>query len=78
MSSLFYANPCKLDVDLLVGQVAWSNVDPIAAVSASTVEDDRDTNNQVLFINNEVPYAASFLSSMPCRTKAFCLFYKSL
>jgi hypothetical protein len=54
MSSSFYANPCKLDADTIVTQLAWSNIDPIAAVACNTVDDrDRETH-QILFINNEV------------------------
>lgn len=54
MSSLFYANPCKLDPDTIVTQLAWSNVDPIAAVACNTVDDrDRETH-QIQFMNNEV------------------------
>ena len=54
MSSLFYANPCKLDSDTIVTLLAWSNIDPIAAVACNTVDDrDRETH-QILFMNNEV------------------------
>jgi hypothetical protein len=54
MSSSFYANPCKLDADTIVTQLAWSNIDPIAAIACNTVDDrDRETH-QILFINNEV------------------------
>lgn len=54
MSSLFHANPCKLDPDTIVTQLVWSNVDPIAAVACNTVDDrDRETH-QILFMNNEV------------------------
>jgi hypothetical protein len=64
MSSLFYANPCKLDPDTIVTQLVWSNVDPIAAVACNTVDDhDRETH-QILFINNEVINSAADTSAV--------------
>ena len=56
MSSLFYANPCKLDPDTIVTQLVWSNIDPIAAIACNTVDErDRETH-QILFMNNEVRF----------------------
>jgi hypothetical protein len=54
MSSLFYANPCKLEGDTIVTQLAWSNVDPVAAVAVNTVDENDREIHQVIFINSEV------------------------
>jgi hypothetical protein len=53
MTSLFYTTPCEFDDNARVTQVAWSNVEPIAAL-ACNVDDRQRKLGQILFVNNEV------------------------
>lgn len=56
--SLFVASPAKLDGDAFVSHLAWSNVDAVAALATSTIDENNNEKeiHQVQFINNEVSY----------------------
>lgn len=52
--SLFVVSSCGIVGDTIINRMTWSNVDQLAAMSASIVdEQDRETN-QIMFTNNEV------------------------
>ena len=55
---MFFTYNCKLDPEVVVTQLVWSNVDPLAAMACTVYDQDRD-KSQVLFINNEVKYYKS-------------------
>jgi len=52
--SHFVASNCKLDRDSIVKSVAWSYVDPIAALSTVVVDEKNRKSNRVQFMNSEV------------------------
>ena len=61
MSAHFTSATCKLDGDAYVSHLAWSKVDVIAALAASTVDDNDRETHQVIFISNEaavIPHSA--------------------
>lgn len=53
MSSLFYEAGPKLDKDVFVQQLAWSNVDPLAALACNACDEKGREIGQIVFINNE-------------------------
>jgi len=54
--SLFVASSAKLEGDAFVSLLAWSNVDAVAALATSTIDESNNDReiHQVQFINNEV------------------------
>ena len=52
-SSLFYESGPRLDKDVFVQQLAWSNVDPLAALACNACDDRGQEIGQIVFINNE-------------------------
>lgn len=52
--SLFVTSVCQVVGDTVISQVAWSNVDNIAALTSFTIDDNDKEINQVVFSNNEV------------------------
>ena len=53
MASHFVASTCRLQGDAFVSQLQWSKTEPIAAVAASTIDENDREIHQVLFVNNE-------------------------
>ena len=53
MASHFTTSACRLDGDAFVSHLAWSKMDSIAAMTASTIDDDDKETHQIMFINNE-------------------------
>lgn len=51
--SMFIASSCNLGNDCYVNQLAWSNADPIAVISTTTIDDNEGDTFQVQFINSE-------------------------
>jgi len=56
--SLFVASPAKLEGDAFVSNLLWSNVDAVAALATSTIDESNNEReiHQVQFINNDVRF----------------------
>jgi hypothetical protein len=54
MLANFVESLCRFQGDTVVNNIAWSSMDQIAALAASTMDDHDKEFNQVLFMNNEV------------------------
>lgn len=52
--AVFVTHPCKIDLETIVDSVVWSNVNPIAALASSRLDERNKEKFQVLFVNNEV------------------------
>ena len=59
--SHFVASPCKIDGNSLVNKVAWSYVDPIAALATVVMDEKNRKVYKVQFMNSEV--SSRFTSS---------------
>ena len=51
--SLFVENAVRFDGDSLVNNVAWSEIDPVGAMAASTLDNEDQETFQVLFLNTD-------------------------
>ena len=65
-SSLFYESGPRLDKDVFVQQLAWSNVDPLAALACNACDDRGREIGQIVFINNEGTLLNTAPISHPC------------
>lgn len=54
--SHFVASPCKLDNNTLVNKVAWSYMDPVAAMATVVVDQKNRKVHKVQFMNSEVSF----------------------
>ena len=63
--AVFVTHPCKIDLETIVDSVVWSNVNPIAALASSRLDERNKEKFQVLFVNNEVSNPSDPLPYLP-------------
>ena len=77
--SHFVASPCTIDGNSLVNKVAWSYVDPIAALATVVVDEKHRKVYKVQFMNSEVSFFVVCgvdvfrYSYLLCLSALFCL-----